>query len=53
MTVSAADSGTILIEQGWYCPEFGLQHTCTVLVLKYRRATLPMKTGWVFDLTAQ
>ena len=51
VAVTTAGSGTIITEQGWYCPEFGLKHECSVLVLKFQRAALPLKTGWIFDLT--
>jgi uncharacterized heparinase superfamily protein len=51
MTVSTIGPGPINIENGWYCPEFGIKYACPVLVVKFDRVKLPFTSGWIFKLT--
>ncbi len=40
--------GKIEKKKGWYCPEFGKKHGCTVLEYNVARAVLPYVCGWKF-----
>jgi uncharacterized heparinase superfamily protein len=48
-SISADDAAPILIEKGWYCPEFGLQFECSVLLQRYADRDLPFNAGWIID----
>jgi len=48
LSISVAGEGKITVEAGWYCPEFGLKYKCPVIVSRFKRETLPFKTGWKF-----
>ncbi len=50
LTVQPNGPGTISIQSGWYCPEFGKKEPCKVLVLNFPRVSLPFKSGWVLKL---
>jgi uncharacterized heparinase superfamily protein len=49
MTLSAGDAAPILIEEGWYCPEFGLKFKCPVLIQRYADRDLPLRTQWFIE----
>ena len=36
----------IMVEKGWYCPEFGKKMPCAVLVLRVKNVELPFESGW-------
>jgi len=44
--ISALGKGKIEMQDGWYCPEFGVQHRCAVIITRFCTATLPFKSGW-------
>jgi len=50
MTVSAVGAGKIRIEKGWYCPEFGRQSTCPVLVQEFQQVPLPFEADWAIEI---
>lgn len=47
--LSISTNGTEKLERasGWYCPEFGKQLPCTVLIQNFKNVSLPFKFGWV------
>lgn len=45
-TISRLDSGRIETTEGWYCPQFGQQQKCAVLITRYPKARLPFDCGW-------
>lgn len=46
-TISVQGGSSIATSDGWYCPEFGLQQPCVVLVSRFNKVSLPFSTGWV------
>jgi len=50
MTVKVTGQGRVTVEEGWYCPEFGLKFKCPLISLKLKNASLPIKCGWNFRI---
>ena len=46
-TITPLGGGMLEITDGWYCPEFGLQQPCVVLISRFSKVPLPFSTGWV------
>jgi uncharacterized heparinase superfamily protein len=46
MTISSSGHNSIEIEDGFYCPEFGLKYNCPVLSLKSRDVSLSFNCVW-------
>lgn len=47
--ISPHGDGRLETEDGWYCPEFGIQRSCAVLVVKHNSVPLPYSGGWVIS----
>lgn len=45
--ISRPDRGPIFRTDGWYCPGFGIKHTCPVIAYTIKKARLPFRGGWV------
>jgi hypothetical protein len=52
MTISAAGSGRMEVQNGWYCPEFNRRLNCRVMSLRAENAELPAKLGWLLQLNS-
>jgi uncharacterized heparinase superfamily protein len=51
LSVSAAPGqGSVVIESGWYCPEFNKKFNCPVITFKARNVLLSVKFGWKLKL---
>lgn len=46
-SISPLGGGRLETIDGWYCPEFGVQHPCTVLTMRFSMAPLPFNGGWI------
>ena len=46
MIVKPAGQGTLEIEKGWYCPEFGKKISCPVISFRSNKLSLPFRCGW-------
>jgi len=49
-TISRNDSGRITQTNGWYCPEFGVKKTCSVISFTCKDETLPFRCGWTIKI---
>lgn len=49
-TVSLVRAGGVELTSGWYCPEFGLQLPCPLLVVRHPCVQLPFRCGWRIEL---
>jgi uncharacterized heparinase superfamily protein len=45
--ISSQDGSSLETTDGWYCPEFGIQQPCTVIISRFSQVPLPFRTGWV------
>ncbi|NPV04871.1 MAG: alginate lyase family protein [Syntrophaceae bacterium] len=46
LAVSPLSDGRIELEDGWYCPAFGMKSPCRVLVQRFHGQPLPSRCGW-------
>jgi len=47
--ISQIGSGIVDIREGWYSPEFGINHTCPVITAVVADVNLPHKAGWIIE----
>jgi uncharacterized heparinase superfamily protein len=47
--ITLQGNGRIERCEGWYCPEFGVKVTCTVLKAGFENVPLPFSSGWVIS----
>ena len=52
LEVRSLSDAVMTIEQGWYCPDFGVRHEASVLTLN-RSSALPACMGWMVQEAGQ